>query len=259
MRPRSFLLGAVLLTAWVGCNTYGEDLLEGSGGKDSSSTSSRATTGGGNAEDGGGGSSSATMSTSSTTASSTAMSSSEMSSSMMSSSTGMGGSPPTGDVWINELHYDNAGGDVGEGVEIAGPAGTSLTGWSIVAYNGSNGMISTTGGTFELSGSLPNQQGGMGVKWFDIPNLENGMPDGIALVDDNDVVIQFLAYEGTFTATGGPAAGILSTAIPVDEEPGPAIGLTLQLTGNGSSYADFTWVEGVAASPDLINAGQNLQ
>jgi hypothetical protein len=186
------------------------------------------------------------------------MSTSEMSSTM-SSTTGMGGGPPVGDVWINELHYDNAGGDLGEGVEIAGPAGTNLTGWSIVVYNGSNGMISTTGGMFALSGSIPSQMNAMGVKWFTIPGLENGMPDGIALVDDNGIVIQFLGYEGTFTATGGPAVGLMSTAIPVDEEPGPAAGTSLQLTGNGSSYADFTWAESVAASPDVINAGQNLQ
>ena len=30
-------------------------------------------------------------------------------------------------VWINEFHYDNNGGDVGEFVEIAGVAGTDLS------------------------------------------------------------------------------------------------------------------------------------
>ena len=39
-------------------------------------------------------------------------------------------------VFINEFHYDNDGTDVGEFVEIAAPAGTSLTGWSIVLYDG---------------------------------------------------------------------------------------------------------------------------
>ena len=34
-------------------------------------------------------------------------------------------------VFINEIHYDDntSTGDVNEGVEIAGPAGTDLTGW----------------------------------------------------------------------------------------------------------------------------------
>ena len=41
-----------------------------------------------------------------------------------------------GPVFINEIHYDNDGTDVGEFIEIAGPAGTSLSGWKIVLYNG---------------------------------------------------------------------------------------------------------------------------
>src|SRR5678815_3406700 len=39
-------------------------------------------------------------------------------------------------VRISEFHYDNAGTDVDEKVEISGPAGTSLTGWQLVLYNG---------------------------------------------------------------------------------------------------------------------------
>ncbi len=33
-------------------------------------------------------------------------------------------------VFINEIHYDNTGADTGEAIEVAGPAGTDLTGWS---------------------------------------------------------------------------------------------------------------------------------
>jgi hypothetical protein len=35
-------------------------------------------------------------------------------------------------VFINELYYDNDGTDSGEAIEIAGPAGTDLTGWTVV-------------------------------------------------------------------------------------------------------------------------------
>ena len=47
---------------------------------------------------------------------------------------------PGSTVWINEIHYDNTGTDAGEAIEIAGPAGTDLTGWSIVLYNGASGL-----------------------------------------------------------------------------------------------------------------------
>src|SRR6185436_2657613 len=41
------------------------------------------------------------------------------------------------DVRISEFHYDNPGTvDVNETIEISGPAGTDLTGWFIVLYNG---------------------------------------------------------------------------------------------------------------------------
>ena len=43
-----------------------------------------------------------------------------------------------GTPFINEFHYDNSGTDAGEAIEIAGPAGTNLTGWTLVLYNGTN-------------------------------------------------------------------------------------------------------------------------
>ena len=43
-------------------------------------------------------------------------------------------------VFINEIHYDNTGTDAGEAIEVAGPAGTDLTGWSLVLYNGNGGV-----------------------------------------------------------------------------------------------------------------------
>src|SRR5262249_6399341 len=43
---------------------------------------------------------------------------------------------PAATPWINEFHYDNVGTDVGEFIEIAGAAGTNLSGYSLVLYNG---------------------------------------------------------------------------------------------------------------------------
>ena len=39
-------------------------------------------------------------------------------------------------VRISEFHYDNTGADTGEAVEVSAPAGTDLTGWQVVLYNG---------------------------------------------------------------------------------------------------------------------------
>ncbi len=163
----------------------------------------------------------------------------------------------TAQVFINEIHYDNTGTDTGEAIEVAGAAGTDLTGWSLVLYNGNNGSVYNT---IALSGTLADQQGGFGTTVANLPTngLQNGSPDGIALVDAASTVVQFLSYEGTFTAVGGPANGLTSTDIGVAEASGTAVGDSLQLAGTGNSYADFTWAGPVPNTFGTINTGQTF-
>jgi predicted extracellular nuclease len=163
--------------------------------------------------------------------------------------------PP--DAFINEIHYDNASTDVDEAIEIAGPAGTDLAGWSIALYNGSGGAVYDT---TALSGAIPDQDNGYGTLVFTYPSngIQNGSPDGIALVAPGDVVVQFLSYEGTFTAVGGPADGLASTDIGVQEAGDTPVGQSLQLVGTGASYADFAWSGPVASSYGAVNAGQSF-
>jgi hypothetical protein len=119
-------------------------------------------------------------------------------------------------VFINELYYDNAGGDVGEFVEIANTTGIDLTGWSVVLYNGSDG---TEYGSATLTGSA--QFAALAVSEFGVTGIQNGAPDGVALIDLGGNVVQFLFYEGSFTATDGPANGATSTDIGVAETSWP--------------------------------------
>jgi predicted extracellular nuclease len=163
-------------------------------------------------------------------------------------------------AWINEFHYDNTGTDTGEFIEIAGVAGTDLTGWSLVLYNGANGTAYTT---TALSGVIANQSNGYGTIAITYPSngLQNGAPDGFALVDDSGNVVQFLSYEGTFTAVGGAANGLTSTAIPISQTGTEPAGSSIQLTGTGTSYADFTWTETEGATANTagaVNTGQTF-
>ena len=159
-------------------------------------------------------------------------------------------------VFINEIHYDNAGTDVGEFVEIAAPQGTNLDGWSLVLYNGSNG---TTYNTASLSGIIANESNGYGFFTVSYPSngVQNGAPDGAALIDASGRVVQFLSYEGSFSATNGPASGLSSVDIGV-RQVGTPIGESLQLIGSGAEYADFTWQDAAAESPGAANAGQTF-
>jgi len=119
-------------------------------------------------------------------------------------------------VFINELHYDNFGADEGEFFEVAAPAGTDLTGWSVVLYNGSNG---TAYNTIALNGAVVDAGSGYGFVAESLPlnGLQNGAPDGLALVNSSGTVVQFLSYEGVITANDGPAAGQTSTDIGIAE------------------------------------------
>lgn len=147
---------------------------------------------------------------------------------------------PADTVFISEFHYDNVGTDTGEAIEVFGPAGTDLTGWSIIRYNGSNGTVY---GTDNLSGTITDMGGGAGVVVVNLPTngLQNGSPDGMALVDDTGAVRQFLSYEGVFTASAGAASGLQSTDVGVSESSSTPEGESLQLSGVGSCYGALTW------------------
>lgn len=180
----------------------------------------------------------------------------------------------TSTPFINEFHYDNVGTDVGEFIEIAGGAGWSLAGWSLVLYNGNptqRNVYSTT----PLSGVFTNQSNGWGFLSFAFPTngIQNGgasppdnEPDGIALVNPSGSVVQFLSYEGAFTAVNGPAAGQTSANIGQVEPGNTPIGFSLRLTGTqaagtvggsfGSQPNGFTWAPPAPESPGALNDGQ---
>ena len=60
-----------------------------------------------------------------------------------------------------------------------------------------------------------------------MPSLQNGSPTASPWSVPGGNVVQFLSYEGSFTATNGPAAGMTSTDIGVAEEPAVADGFSL--------------------------------
>jgi DNA/RNA endonuclease G (NUC1) len=140
-------------------------------------------------------------------------------------------------TFVSEIHYDNVGTDAGEAIEIEGDAGSDLTGWSLVLYNGSPGS-STLGvyATVDLTGlTIPATCGGRGVvvQNFAVNGIQNGDADGWALVNPQGQVTELKSYEGTFTAVGGAAAGLTSTAIDANEATAPVVGRSVQRAGNG--------------------------
>ena len=183
--------------------------------------------------------------------------------------------PPPADLPVtrfSEIHYDNSGTDAGEMIEIEGPAGTDLTGWSVVLYNGNGGVVYNTS---TLTGSIPATCGARGVLVIGYPSngIQNGASpagttnpdpnaDGMALVDASGHVVEFLSYEGVFTATSGPAAGMVSRDIGVAELGSDASGKSLQRKPNGSwegpISASFRGcnIDGPLANPAITFTGR---
>ncbi|WP_163263983.1 ExeM/NucH family extracellular endonuclease [Chelativorans alearense] len=152
---------------------------------------------------------------------------------------------------INEIHYDNAGTDTGEFVEVRVAAGADVSGLLVELYNGNGG------GTYNsaaVSGLSMTSDGEYDYYVWDLPanGIQNGAPDGIAL-SENGSVIEFLSYEGTVTAANGTAAGMTSTDIGVAEGSSTATGLSLQRSGDGA----MDWVGPQDQTPGAANDGDS--
>jgi predicted extracellular nuclease len=153
--------------------------------------------------------------------------------------------PPATGVFVSELHYDNAGSDVGEFVEVTGAAGGDLAGWSVELYNGSSSQLNVYA-TISLSGVIPDEDGSQGAVAFFHTGIQNGAPDGLALVDAGGGVVEFWSYEGTFTPTSGSAVGMTSIDMGVSESSSTPVGHSLQVLSG-------IWTGPADDSPGLLN------
>merc|ERR1711935_35969 len=102
-----------------------------------------------------------------------------------------------GEVWINELHYDNAGTDKNEFIEIGCNQEVDVTGYKLVLYNGSDRKEYNTASLSGVCSPLTN----FVVQNYSI--IQNGGSDGIALVNESNEsneVVEFISYKGSLEA-----------------------------------------------------------
>ncbi len=158
-------------------------------------------------------------------------------------------------MWINEFHYDNDGTDEGEFVELVVPSGTAFDeDITISLYNGSDGEVYKQISFMDMTEGVTSE--GFTLYSGECDGMQNG-PDGFCL-DYNGTVVQFISYEGTFTATDGPAAGMQSTDIGLQEKSDTPVGYSLQLQGSGTTYDAFTWAEPAQNTKGYPNLDQAL-
>lgn len=160
------------------------------------------------------------------------------------------------DFWINEFHYDNAGVDLGEFVEVVGPADfQELGSLRLTLYNGGDGHpygASHTLDTFTVGLTYD------GYTFYSkrISGLQNGAPDGLAL-DLGGTVLDTLSYEGTFLGASGPAAGIQFSDIGLSQGDATLPGSSLGLVGSPDRMS-WSWNALTEATPGALNTGQWL-
>lgn len=159
--------------------------------------------------------------------------------------------------WINEFHYDNTGTDVGEFVEIAVPwTLTDLASVRLTLYNGGDGRPY---GSAHLLTTFAAGDTIEGITFYSksISGMQNGAPDGLSL-DVAGEVVHFVSYEGVFTGSQGPAAGLGSLDIGVFQDDTTRAGASVGLIGAGARPEDFLWASLPEATPGGLNLGQAI-
>lgn len=180
---------------------------------------------------------------------------------------------PAGNLVINEVDYDNVGTDDNEFVEIYNPttASVDLAGVRLSLVNGVGGaeyasIDLTAAGTLAageylvvgsptLVATLP---GGTKSIAFALAsnNIQNGAPDGIALVDSlTGVLLDALSYEGEVTSVTWGSL-VEGTATPAQDDSLTEGTLCRCPNGTDSNNAIFDWQHSSIPTPGTANSCQ---
>ncbi len=165
--------------------------------------------------------------------------------------------PPTPAVWINEVAVNDPGTDAEEFIELCGVAGTDISGWKLVLYNGYDGsnyaehVIGSTLPGSSFTFVLPDDQDGFGFYVLQpsdssVPNAdETAIFDSIQHSTDDAIrlsagstQIHFFAYESQ-TARTYEDLGLPNDLTPLADSSADAT--SLSLVGVGTDQPEFIW------------------
>ena len=152
------------------------------------------------------------------------------------------------DIFFNEVKYEAPNGE--QFLEVAGPTGDDITGWQIILYD----SLAAPYDTITLDEEFPETQACNGIIIVDVPVLFTTPGSGMALVNEQGQLVQYLTYGEETTGTSGIINGVTSENIGTQLD---SIG-SLQLTGVGEEYDDFTWNLLDAPTPDTVNIDQTF-
>lgn len=113
---------------------------------------------------------------------------------------------------------------------------TNIGGWA----NRVSVWTDTNLNGIEDPSALPDSDELLSMQVMKLPDFAIRNPGGVTLIDENNNVLDFISWGGSFEATTGSGRGHVSRDIEIDPfDTGPSD--SAQLTGTGVSAADFQW------------------
>ena len=115
----------------------------------------------------------------------------------------------------------------------------------------------TNGNAIQDPLTLPESDGDLSTYAFTLPEFDIRSPGGVTVVDENNNVLDFVSWGGSFEAKTGSGTGNVSRDIGVDPF---TMGedQSAQLIGNGAAAEDFTWSGPSPESFSNVNPGQTV-
>ena len=114
----------------------------------------------------------------------------------------------------------------------------------------------TNGNDVRDPSTLPDSAESLATLEIVMPEFDIRSPGGVSLIDENNNVLDFISWGGSFEATTGSATGLTSRDIGQNPfQPGGSE--SIQLTGSGVIATDFEWVGPAGQTFGAINSGQS--
>ncbi|MFV2000309.1 MAG: ABC transporter permease subunit [Acidimicrobiia bacterium] len=149
------------------------------------------------------------------------------------------------------LSFETPSRESDEPQQIEASTETNIGGW----MNRISVWTDTNLNGIEDPSSLPASDGPLATYVHQLPDFTIRNPGGVTLVDENNNVLDFISWGGSFEAITGSGRGHVSRDIEIDPFDAGSDD-SVQLTGTGVSAADFQWVGPTTESFGGVNGGQ---
>jgi phosphonate ABC transporter permease subunit PhnE len=115
----------------------------------------------------------------------------------------------------------------------------------------------TNGNDIQDPATLPDSDDSLSTYALVLPEFEVRSPGGVTLVDENNNVLDFISWGGSFEATTGSGTGLISRDLGIDPF-ALGDGESVQMSGTGSVPDDFSWSGPSANTFGERNTGQEF-